>query len=456
MTSEWLNPNYDFLSRFYRLTIINIISNILIPLSGLISITFLGHLDSIDILAGVSVANILFGFVYLTFEFLRMSTTGLTAQAVGADDHEQALIVGLRNGLLALVLGLIILIFQHPLREIGFWLLNIYPEVRAAGLDYFDARILGAPAVLINFVLIGWLLGREKNGVVLVISTIGNLAIILLDYVFIVRLGWGGRGAGTSQAIGQYLILFSGLAFASRDISYGTLTAIWPKLLELEEFKRGLALNRDILIRTTTELVVFTLFGRLNAMMSVVTFTQNSLLLQITALNVYLTGGLGFATETLSGNFAGKGEQQKFPALLKTAVSSSLLLTLMVAAACVVFPQFIFALLTSHGELTSNISDYDWWLLLILPLVGVASMLEGFFFGLAQGVTVRNISLISSFFGFLPPAILFLIYHNNQLLWLCLTVFLLVKMAMLSLETIRFLQDKGDVSTANQIPAQEI
>jgi MATE family multidrug resistance protein len=173
---------YDFLPRFYRLAIANILSNLMIPLAGLISVAFLGHLQEIDALAGVCIANILFNLVYLILEFLRMGTTGLTAQAVGADDQEAALLVGLRNGLIALGLGIVLLILQYPLREVGFSLLSADIDVKAAGIDYFNARIWGAPAVLLNFVLIGWLLGREENSKVVVLSVIGNAANIILNY----------------------------------------------------------------------------------------------------------------------------------------------------------------------------------------------------------------------------------------------------------------------------------
>jgi MATE family multidrug resistance protein len=217
---------YDFLPRFYRLAIANILSNLMIPLAGLISVAFLGHLQEIDALAGVCIANILFNLVYLILEFLRMGTTGLTAQAVGADDQEAALLVGLRNGLIALGLGIVLLILQYPLREVGFSLLSADIDVKAAGIDYFNARIWGAPAVLLNFVLIGWLLGREENSKVVVLSVIGNAAKIILDYLFIIQWGWNSVGAGVSQASSQYLMLFIGILLASRKVQWQEIRAV--------------------------------------------------------------------------------------------------------------------------------------------------------------------------------------------------------------------------------------
>jgi multidrug resistance protein, MATE family len=151
---------YDFLGRFFLLTIVNILSNIMVPLAGSISVAFLGHLTDIHQLVGVTLATILFDGIYWVLNFLRTGTTGMTAQAVGRDDQKGVILVGLRNGLIALGLGLLILILQHPLHQLAFALMNATPEVKAIGVAYFNTRIWGFPAALLNMVLMGWLLGR--------------------------------------------------------------------------------------------------------------------------------------------------------------------------------------------------------------------------------------------------------------------------------------------------------
>lgn len=138
--------------------------------------------------------------------------------------------MGLRNGAIALALGLALLILQYPLREVGFALLNGAPEVKASGIAYFDARIWGAPAALLNFVLIGWLVGREENGKVLLLSIIGNAANVILDYVFIIQWGWNSMGAGVSQASSQYLMLLVGIVLASWEIQRQEFLAVAPSL----------------------------------------------------------------------------------------------------------------------------------------------------------------------------------------------------------------------------------
>ncbi|MDJ0677609.1 MAG: guanitoxin biosynthesis MATE family efflux transporter GntT [Calothrix sp. MO_167.B42] len=436
---------YDFVPRFYRLALANILSNLMIPLAGLISVAFLGHLQEIDALAGVSIANILFNLVYLILEFLRMGTTGLTAQAVGAEDREAVLLVGLRNGLIALVLGTALLIFQYPLRELAFSLLSADTGVKIAGIDYFNARIWGAPAVLLNFVLIGWLLGREENGKVVILSVIGNAANIILDYLFIVQWGWNSAGAGVSQASSQYLMLFVGIILASQKIKRQQIQAVIPQIMDFSALKATLALNRDILIRTITEMSVFTFFSNLSAMMGTILFTQNSLLGQITHLNVYLTNGLGFATESLSGNFKGKDSKHKFVPLLKISIVSSLFIGSIIATACVFFPQIVFGILTNHREITEHIDNYIWCICFILVFNSVASMLEGFFLGLAEGKIIRNVSIISAVFGFIPSAIAGWYFHNNYILWLSIILFMFAKMMTMFVFLQKYLRNDNDV-----------
>ncbi|MFN6470378.1 MAG: guanitoxin biosynthesis MATE family efflux transporter GntT [Nostoc sp. SerVER01] len=426
-----LSEQYDFVPRFYRLAFVNIVSNMMIPLAGLISLAFLGHLTQIDALAGVAVANILFNLVYLTLEFLRMATTGLTAQAVGADDQEAVLLVGLRNGLIALVLGILLLILQYPLREISFSLLSGDFDVKVAGIEYYNARIWGAPAVLLNFVLLGWLLGREQSSQVLILSIIGNAANVILDYLFIVQFGWNSMGAGASQASSQYLMLIIGLIFASQKFKWEEIRAAISKVLDLSALKETLLLNRDIFIRTLTELTVYTFFSNLSATMGTIIFTQNSLITQISTMSVYLTNGLGFATETLSGNYKGQESKDKFIPLLRVSVTSSLIVGLSVSAICTLFPRTVFSILTNHTEITDTINTYSWWLFFVLAFASVSSMLEGYFLGLAEGEVVRNVSLISAALEFLPSVMAVWYFHNNHIVWLSLSLFLFFKTVVL-------------------------
>ena len=236
------NQYSSFLTRFYKLATVSVLSNMMVPLAGLCDTAFLGHLKDIRHLAGVILASLLFDYLYRILKFLRNSTNAMTSQAVGRDDNQGILLAGLRSGLIASAIALTILSLQYFIHKLGFAILASSPEIEASGLEYFNARIWGAPAVLLNFVLIGWFLGREMNPVVLLISLVANGSNVLLDYLMISQWGWASTGAGLATALSQYLALLVGLAACYLTIEWKDLRIalgqVWePQALKGKHFR---------------------------------------------------------------------------------------------------------------------------------------------------------------------------------------------------------------------------
>lgn len=437
--SSFILASPSLSQRFFRLATVNILSNLTVPLAGLVSVGFLGHLGGIHHLAGVTLASVLFNYLYRTLGFLRMSTTGVTAQAVGRNDSFTVLLTGLRNSLIAIGLGIILLVFQHPIREFGFALLHAAPEIKAAGQAYYDARIWAAPATLLNFVLIGWLLGREQSGRVLLISAIGNSMNVLLDYCFIVRWGWNSAGAGWAIGLSQYLMALIGVGLISRELRWSEVRAVSAQLWDIEALKATLKLNGDIFVRTLAFLSTFSIFTALSASIDEILLAENALLLQVFTLAVYLIDGLAFATESLTGVLQGQGNKKPLLALIGLAGSSSLVLAITVAGLFILFPMPLFSLLTNHAEVLAQIEQSVAWLLPILGFGSIAFMLDGYFLGLAEGATLRNAALIASLIGFAPIAIVAWQLQSSTLLWLALAVFMAARALLLSLQVPRTL-----------------
>lgn len=436
-----LPSQYDFLDRFFRLALANVASNIMVPLAGLISVAFLGHLEEIHHLAGVALASILFEYIYFIFYFLRMGTTGVTAQAVGRNDREEMLLVGLRNGLLALGFGVAILILQNPIRELWFAIVSVTPEVKASGIDYFNARIWGAPAVLFNWVIIGWLLGREMSGKVLLMSVVGNGANVAFDYLYIIRWEWASTGAGIAQALSQYLMLLVGLVLASRDIQFKELQTAFQKLWDWLAFKSTFTLNGNIFVRSLTNMTTLAAFTNLSALMGTMVLAENALLLQIMLLSIFLVEGIGFATETMTGNFKGQTANDQFIPLLQVSVGTSLSMGLSIAGACILFPETVFGLLSNHTEVTLPIKLYAPWLIFVLGCQATSSILDGYFAGLAEGEPIRNATLCGALLGFTPLAIWAWQAQSNQILWLAMSGFMATKMVAIAIQVPRTLQN---------------
>lgn len=429
------NINFkDILRRFFRLAAINVLSNFMVPLSGLLSVAFLGHLTEIRHLTGVTLSTILFNYIYRTLGFLRMTTTGMTAQAVGRNDKETVLLVGLRNGLLALVLGLLILILQYPLEHLGFAILSGTTEVETSGIAYYESRIWAAPATLLNFVIIGWFLGREQSGKVLLMSIVGNGANVIFDYLFIVRLGWESAGAGMATTISQYLMLIVGIIGVATEIKWQEVRLLFGKIFDASAIKAAVTLNGNIFVRTFAFLSAFAIFTNLSALFGTNTLAENALLLQVVTLAIYLIDGLAFATESLAGIFVGQQAYQQLKTLLVIAITTSLSIGIPLSLIFIIFPKFMFGLLTNHGEVIQLIDIYVWWLLPVLGLGSLAFILDGYFLGLTAGAILRNAALIATLTGFIPVALIAWHTQSNHLLWLALASFMFVRVITLLIQ----------------------
>ncbi|MFQ5628400.1 MAG: MATE family efflux transporter, partial [bacterium] len=279
----------------------------------------LGHLEDIRFLAGVALSAILFEFVYWTFGFLRMSTTGMTAQAVGRDDQHGLHLILFRSLLLALIFSAIIILAQKLIAWVGFGLLSGTAEVEAAGRDYFFARIWGAPAALCNFVFLGWFLGREKSNYALYMTIVANVANVILDYVFLFVLNLAAFGAGLATMISQYLSLFVAIFLFLK--MKGVHFIRWREIVNRRELVKMLKLNVDITIRTFGLISAFAVFMNFSATIGVRILAANAVLLRILDFAAYFIDGAAFATESLGGIFYG----QKNVKLLKWVLRYSLI-----------------------------------------------------------------------------------------------------------------------------------
>jgi len=418
---------FDFGDRFLRLSLVNILSNLMVPLAGLIDTAFLGHLDDIRYLGGVALGSVLFSYLYWTFGFLRMGTTGTTAQAVGRGDQDAVWLTLLRNGAIALTVGLGILVLQVPIRELGFWLLQAAPEVELAGKSYYNAQIWGAPAALMDFVLVGWFLGRERGRTVLAMSLVNNGVNVTLNYWFIFRLGLASQGAGAATAVSQYAMMLTGLLLLSREWDARQIRAIAPQLRQSSTLLADFWLNSNIVIRTFSLISTFALFTNFSAAMGTVTLAANTLMLQVVTFSAYFVDGIAFATENFAGVFWGSGKGQKLVALTQVAGSSCLTLGLAIALTFIVFPEALFGLLTRHDEVLEVVHTQVWWLLPVLGFGSLAYMLDGYFLGLTAGHILRQSALLSTLVGFLPLGAIAMSIESPHLLWLALSGFMITR-----------------------------
>ena len=435
--------------RFFSLSLINILANLMVPLASLIDVAFLGHLAEIHHLAGVALATVLFNYIYWTFGFLRMGTTGMTAQAAGRSDRDSVMLVAIRNSLIALAIGIAILLLQQPLRELGFTILSAAPEVKASGRAYYNALIWGAPATLLNFVLLGWFLGREQGAKVLLLSVVDKGANIALDYLFIVHWGLESAGAGAATALSQYLTLLVGAVLVSRELRHQQIKALRGRILEKKALYTTFTLSRDILVRTLALVSTFAVFTNLSSTLGTAVLATNTLLLQVVSLAAYLIDGLAFATESIAGNLQGKGSAKQLKALIWLSGGTSLSIGLFLALVFSSLPSPLFGLLTDHAQIIARIDNYVLWLLPVLGFGSLAFMLDGYFLGLTQGLILRNSSLVAALIGFCPVALLAWQLGSNHLLWLALSLYMAARALTLGRQVPRTLPKNSKFEIRN-------
>lgn len=226
---------------------------------------------------------------------------------------------------------------------------------------------------------------------------------------------------------------FVGLILVAKETSWTEIKKV-THLLSFENCQGNLMLNRDLFIRTLVLLSAFSLFTTVSSAMGTLVLAENAVLLQVFSLAVYLIDGLAFATESLAGNFKGQGTSKQFMPLLKLAGTISIVIGLGFACLFILFPETLFGLLTNHQELFPYLTSSVVWLLPILGFGSIAFILDGYFIGLAEGVMLRNTALGSTFFGFVPLAVVAWEYDSHHLLWLALACFMATRVILLGLK----------------------
>lgn len=424
-----MNAAEGFRGRFFRLTFLNILANLTVPLVGLVDTFMLGHLADIRFLAGVALASIIFDYVYWSFGFLRMGTTGTAAQAFGAGDRAEVYRVLYRSLVLAAMLGVALLVLQTFIRDAAFWILSGRSGVESAGRDYFDARIWGAPAAFANFAFLGWYLGRAESRHALAMTAAGNVANIALNYVFIVRLGLAARGAGLASMLSQYVSL--GVAVVIFASLASPVPWRWNEVWHRERLTTLLRLNLDILVRTFCLETAFAVFLNFSSVLGTTVLAANAILMRLIYMAAYLIDGAAFATESLAGILRGRDDREAFGRLVRLARITGLVFAATFLAGFLPLERTWYALLTSHEEVIREATRYGPWLLPVLVSGAVAYVYDGVFLGITAGRTLRNAMLLSLLAVFLPAAIIARWTGSAHGLWLAFTLFTLARAATL-------------------------
>jgi len=409
----------------WRLALPMILSNISVPLLGIVDTAIIGHLDSPVYLGGVAVGATATSFVFMLLLFLRMSTTGLTAQAFGARDKPALARALIQPMLIALTAGVLFIALRTPVSELAAALMGGSEAVQQQAKTFIAIRWLSAPATLANLVILGWLLGVQYARAPMVLLITGNVVNILLDLLFVLQWHWGVAGAAAATAVADYVTLAVGLwmvarVLALRGISFSLLKASWRG-----DAARLFRLNRDIMLRSLLLQLCFASLTLLGARLGADVVAVNAVLLMFLTFTAYALDGFAYAVEACSGEATGAGDRSRLRLIWYAACRQAGIVALLFAVIYALCGPAIIALLTSIESLREAADRYLIWQV-ILPLAGVwCYLLDGMFIGATRGRDMRNSMLLAAL-GY-ALTLLTLPWLGNHGLWLAITVFLALR-----------------------------
>lgn len=400
-----------------------IIANISTPLIGIVDTAVLGQLGDAHYIGAAAIGAMIFNIVYMGFNFLRMGTTGITAQAEGSGDRDEVAATLVRALLIAGACGAALIGLQWPISLLAFHLIDGSAPVEAGAAAYFDIRIWSAPAALANFAMLGWFIGRGRAGTALLLQLLLNVTNAALDALFVLGFGWGVEGVAAGTLISEVFAALCGLWLARRMLRHAGAAVSRERTLDPVALKRILAVNSDIMIRTLCILSAFAWFTAKSAQTGDVALAANTILLNFSYLAAYFLDGFAFSAETLVGQAVGARRRQRFREAVRLSGLWAVALSLVITLAFVFFGHLYIDLLTVNPEVRAAARVYLLWAAL-LPITGVACyQLDGIFMGATRTADMRNMMLLSVTVYLASWFVLTSLYGNHGL-WASLIVFL--------------------------------
>ncbi len=413
--------------RILKLAIPNIISNVTIPLVGMVDLAILGHLESEKYIGAIAIGGIIFNVIYWGFGFLRMGTSGFTAQALGERNfHEVVNLLG-RSVLVALAGAAMLIILTGPIGWISFRLINGSEEVELLSREYYRIRILAAPATLGLYALTGWFVGMQNTKFPMIIAILVNVLNVVFNLYFIYGLGMKSDGVAWGTVVAQYsgfaMGLFLFFRYYSRLLKYWSIKA----LFQVKALKRFFLVNSDIFIRTLCLIFVFTFFTSQSAATDNTILAVNTILLQFFMLFSFVADGFAYAAEALVGKFTGARNIVALKKTIRLLFKWGVYISIPFTLAYAFLGEQLLGLLTDNKDIIEVSKPYIIWILFI-PLAGFPSFLwDGIYIGATASKGMRNSMIIATFFVFLPVFFLSRASMENHGLWLALILFLIAR-----------------------------
>ena len=419
-----MNMNREIL----RIALPNIISNITVPIMGIVSTMIAGHLgDSVTTIGALAIGVSIFNFIYWNCSFIRMGTSGITAQAFGAGDNHTTTLMLARAVVVSVAVGFIMLLFQKPLGLAALKIMNGGEMVA----DYFFARIWAVPAGVLLFGLNGWLTGMQNAVIPMIVAIVVNIIHIACSLWFAFPLGMGIVGIAYASVVAQW----TGVAITAAITwwHYGNrLERItWREVMDMQAMRAFFVINRDIIIRTLCICAAYTFFTAASARMDDATILAvNTILLELFTLFSYMNDGFAYAAEALTGRFIGARDGRSLRECVKKCMVWCMVVGVAYVALYVGWWRELLGLFVEDGANAEQIIEYAGryigWIIIIPLAASLPFMMDGIMVGATQSRIMRNSMVLATAAYFLLFYTLEPVIGNNAL-WLAFTSYMFLR-----------------------------
>lgn len=412
-----------------RIALPNIISNITVPIMGIVGTMIAGHLgDTITTIGALAIGVSIFNFIYWNCSFIRMGTSGITAQAYGAGDWRTTTLMLARATAVSLIVGVAMLVLQRPLGMVALKVMNGGELVA----DYFYARIWAVPAGVVLFGLNGWLTGMQNAIIPMVVAIIVNVIHIACSLWFAFPLGMGIVGIAYASVVAQCIGVAITVAITWRYYGKRLVRITWREVWNVEAMREFFSINRDIIIRTLCIVASYTFFTAASARMEDPTILAvNTILLELFTLFSYMTDGFAYAAEALTGRFIGARDGRSLRECVKKCMVWCMVIGLAYVGLYVGWWRELFSLFVADDaqnveQIFAYAEHYIGWIVVIPLAASWPFMMDGIMVGATQTRIMRNSMLWAT-------AAYFLLFYSlqpvigNDALWLAFTSYMLLR-----------------------------
>lgn len=428
-----------------RLAIPNIISNITIPLLGLVDMILMGHLSSASYIGAIALGGTIFSVLYSFFSFLRAGTTGFTAQALGSNNKTEIIYSLYRSLCIGIPIIILILSLQIPIAKISNILLDGSNEVKSLAIEYFYVRIWAAPANILLYCLNGWFVGMQNTKIPMLIAILINIMNIILSIFFVIILKQNVTGVALGTVIAQYCGLTLAIILLIKRYKSYFIRIERSILLDFGKIKHFFKVNTDLMIRSFLLIISIAFFTNQSAKLGDNIFAINMIILQSFYIFSYFTDGFAYAGEALVGKFIGSNDRNKLVRsinlLLVWGFSISIPFTILYA----LFPATFVKIISTNPNILLEIEPYYIYMIVIPIITFAAFIWDGIYIGATASKAIRNTMIISSVFVFLPSWYFLTPRFENHGLWIAFLCFMITRSIVMT-----FMAKKNIIQLVNK------